>query len=43
MRNMGDKWRPAKKSKRTLPPLLPYQQGFPGAGEALLEKILKKS
>jgi hypothetical protein len=42
MRDMGDKWRPAKRSKRTVPPRLPYQR-WPSAGESLLAKILEKA
>lgn len=45
MRDMGDKWRPAKKSKRSVPPLLAHQRwpgrGYPSAGELLLEKLEK--
>lgn len=43
MRNMGDKWRPPRKAKRTVPSLLPYQRGWPSAGEVLLAKIAEKT
>jgi hypothetical protein len=43
MRNMGDKWRPPRKAKRTVPPLLPYQRGWPSAGEVLLAKLQEKT
>jgi len=43
MRDMGDKWRPAKKARRTVPPLLAYQRypgrGYPSDGELLLERL----
>jgi hypothetical protein len=46
MRDMGDKWRPAKKGKRSVPPLLAYQiwpgRGYPSDGELLLEKLEKQ-
>jgi hypothetical protein len=41
MRNMGGKWRPAKKGKRSLPEPLPYVAFYTKSpGEALLEKIM---
>lgn len=41
MRNMGDKWRPPPLRRRTVPGLLPYQEGLPGRGAQLLEKITR--
>lgn len=46
MRDMGDKWRPPKKGKRTVPPLLAYQlwpgRGYPSDGELLLRKLERR-
>ncbi len=39
MRNMGQRWRPARKGKRDVPGLLPYQRGFPSPGEELLARL----
>lgn len=41
MKNMGQRWRPAKKSKRTKPEPLPYVAFYAiTSGKALLEKLL---
>lgn len=37
---MGQRWRPAKKSKRVMPEIKSY--GWPPAGVTLLEKIMQK-
>lgn len=43
MINMGQRWRPAKKSKRKMPEPLPYVAFYARTpGQALLEKIMAK-
>jgi hypothetical protein len=41
MRNMGQRWRPAKKGKLTVPPL--WRTGMPSPGEQLLAKLTATS
>jgi hypothetical protein len=42
MRYMGDKWRPAKKGKRTVPPDQNRNPWSMSDGELLLEKLEKQ-